>query len=691
MSRTRIVGGNLIKITGGTYRIFAKEGIEFHSNGKIIENAKEGTIYGEPQQPPKLEIESSIFPACIHFYRSKLHSEGKYGNKDLFYKGEFGFDKFESQVCAEGTYSDYQPLLHTVPKEELVKDEKIHLSAYASMYPPGVEGNQDNKKSTITVYVLAKESKTKLKNASKVRFSSSNPTAIKIIGNDTLTLTINDVSPQALTLECLQPFDKDVVITAIAEGDVFVLGQLIIKANAKRYSTIIQPVEIVFSSQENLNVVSIPNAPLFKELEKKFNNNSFNQAYIYGELAPQTQKIIVNKKEFLDQQYLFELNGLLYGRKEEKDDKDKLRKEFNSLIESKYTSALNKISTGNPEELKNQIEKQEIKLLETFDKEFDYKLGQDLVYAQKKHQEKIVTKAWNHPKVQAEYSKYLKLKQQSREGGGTMPLNKHNTLHLFYSKDIHGGGDSSTIETDDNGTLVLPRLVQAYSLLGTGVCYVFDSGLKAADNITTILHELGHSLGLEHPFEKSLGNYEKRIKNKRYKEDIEAEIKELEKKISSKDEPQPIQSGTNAQHLYNSIKRGIEKKVTGNYFHNIFINPILGNSQGALVSEQNHQFYLGIDRTAHEEGTETEISQTKEELENKLKALKAEKETADNLVVYPNWKTQSETLDNYMDYYQKANSSDINPDFERKSYTQKQWRIIQEKGVEITVLKTITQ
>ncbi|QYS91563.1 hypothetical protein JJC04_01875 [Flavobacterium covae] len=146
MSRTRIVGGNLIKITGGTYRIFAKEGIEFHSNGKIIENAKEGTVYGDPQQPPKLEIESSIFPACIHFYRSKLHSEGKYGNKDLFYKGEFGFDKFESQVCAEGTYSDYQPLLHTVPKEELVKDEKIHLSAYASMYPPGVEGNQDNKK-----------------------------------------------------------------------------------------------------------------------------------------------------------------------------------------------------------------------------------------------------------------------------------------------------------------------------------------------------------------------------------------------------------------------------------------------------------------------------------------------------------------------------------------------------------------
>ncbi|AND64389.1 hypothetical protein AX766_08175 [Flavobacterium covae] len=685
MSRTRIVGGNLIKITGGTYRIFAKEGIEFHSNGKIIENAKEGTIYGEPQQPPKLEIESSIFPACIHFYRSKLHSEGKYGNKDLFYKGEFGFDKFESQVCAEGTYSDYQPLLHTVPKEELVKDEKIHLSAYASMYPPGVEGNQDNKKSTITVYVLAKESKTKLKNASKVRFSSSNPTAIKIIGNDTLTLTINDVSPQALTLECLQPFDKDVVITAIAEGDVFVLGQLIIKANAKRYSTIIQPVEIVFSSQENLNVVSIPNAPLFKELEKKFNNNSFNQAYIYGELAPQTQKIIVNKKDFMDKGHLFELNDLMYVKKKKKDDDS--TKDFNKLIESKYTYALKKMGAGNPAELEIQIKRQEQKLLATFDKEFDYKLGKDLVYAQKKHQEKIVTKAWNHPNVQAEYSKYLELKQQYKQNGGTLPLNKHNTLHLFYSKDIHGGGDNSTAEADSSGQMIIDT-VHAYSALGSGVCYIFDSGLKAADNITTILHELGHSLGLEHSFEELLGNYEKRTKNKRYKEDIEVEIKELEKKISSKDEPQPIQSGTNAQHLYNSIKRAIEYKKPGEFFENFFLNAILGNlqTQGALISEEKHQFYLD----SSQELSATQ-AQTKEELKNKLKVLKIEKETADGLVVYPNWKTQSETLDNYMDYYQKANSSDINPDFERKSYTQKQWRIMQEKGVEITVLKTITQ
>ncbi|MDI9309515.1 MAG: hypothetical protein QM535_04820 [Limnohabitans sp.] len=36
----------------------------------------------------------------------------------------------------------------------------------------------------------------------------------------------------------------------------------------------------------------------------------------------------------------------------------------------------------------------------------------------------------------------------------------------------------------------------------------------------------------------------------------------------------------------------------------------------------------------------------------KLKALKVEKETADSLVTYPRWKSQSETLENYMDYHQ---------------------------------------
>lgn len=42
MSRTRIVGGNITKITGGKYKIFAKDNIEFHSNKQVMQNAKDG-------------------------------------------------------------------------------------------------------------------------------------------------------------------------------------------------------------------------------------------------------------------------------------------------------------------------------------------------------------------------------------------------------------------------------------------------------------------------------------------------------------------------------------------------------------------------------------------------------------------------------------------------------------------------
>lgn len=638
-------------------------------------------IFGD-YQPSKV-FTNEVFTACIQFYRSKEQAAGKYGNKDLTYKGEFGFDKFDKKVCAEGLVSEYETLDGIIPNDEVITGVKKYVCPYLTIWPPHVEGNLDTKKSKITVYVKAEKGTIELAKSSDIEFTSSNKN-ISILGTKVVPLTI-DGEAQPLTLECKGPFEKDVTIEARAKGEFEILGKLIIKANAIRYKTIIQPVEVVFSSQENLNVITIPNDPLFKELEKKFNYNSFNQAYIYGELAPQTKKIIVNKKDFMDKGHLFELNGLMYVKKKKKDDDSTIK--FNGLIESKYTYALNKISRSNPEELKNQIEKQEIKLLETFDKEFDYKLGKDIAYAQKKHQEKIVTKAWNHPNVQAEYSHYVKLKQQYSQTGGILPLNKQNTIHLFYSRDIHGGGDNTTTQTDSSGHMVIDT-VHAYSAPGTGVCYIFDSGLRASDNITTILHELGHSLGLQHTFEESLGKYENRINNIRYKEDIETEIKELEKKISNKDEPQPIQNGTNVQHLYNSIKRGLDFNRPGDHFEKLFLNAILKNTknEGALISEQKNQFYLD----SNQESSATQ-AQTKEELKNKLKVLKAEKETADSLVVYPNWKTQSETLDNYMDYYQKENSSDINPDFERKSFTQKQWSIMQEKGESISVLKPTNQ
>ena len=60
MSRTRIVGGNITKITGGKYKIFAKDNIEFHSNKQVMQNAKDGIFCGEPEKPTERKTDYLI-------------------------------------------------------------------------------------------------------------------------------------------------------------------------------------------------------------------------------------------------------------------------------------------------------------------------------------------------------------------------------------------------------------------------------------------------------------------------------------------------------------------------------------------------------------------------------------------------------------------------------------------------------
>jgi hypothetical protein len=56
MSRTRIVGGNILKTTGGDYKIYSDENIEIHSGGQITQTSVEGISFGKPKKPPKPKI-----------------------------------------------------------------------------------------------------------------------------------------------------------------------------------------------------------------------------------------------------------------------------------------------------------------------------------------------------------------------------------------------------------------------------------------------------------------------------------------------------------------------------------------------------------------------------------------------------------------------------------------------------------
>ncbi|ENA1795670.1 hypothetical protein ABF176_002517 [Flavobacterium psychrophilum] len=57
MSRTRIVGGKIIKTTGGNHSMYSKGNIVFTAGGTITETGVEnGIVFGTPQKPPKIKI-----------------------------------------------------------------------------------------------------------------------------------------------------------------------------------------------------------------------------------------------------------------------------------------------------------------------------------------------------------------------------------------------------------------------------------------------------------------------------------------------------------------------------------------------------------------------------------------------------------------------------------------------------------
>jgi hypothetical protein len=56
MSRIRIVGGKIIKTTGGEHNMYSEGNIVFNANGAITETSDVGITFGEPKEAPKLKM-----------------------------------------------------------------------------------------------------------------------------------------------------------------------------------------------------------------------------------------------------------------------------------------------------------------------------------------------------------------------------------------------------------------------------------------------------------------------------------------------------------------------------------------------------------------------------------------------------------------------------------------------------------
>ena len=70
MSRTRIVGGKITKIVEGDFKIYSKGNITYNSQQQVIETAKEGITYGEPES---IKLEDAFIP-LVELIQSKHYN-----------------------------------------------------------------------------------------------------------------------------------------------------------------------------------------------------------------------------------------------------------------------------------------------------------------------------------------------------------------------------------------------------------------------------------------------------------------------------------------------------------------------------------------------------------------------------------------------------------------------------------------
>ncbi len=626
-------------------------------------------------------------PGVVSFYRSKEHAMGNYGAKDTSYTGTFGFDRFDTKVMAEGMVNEYAIVAGVESQQKTVDGDHRHLCSYLSLYPPNANGNTTSAK----VYVRLEPSK-EFTNGDPdlglIHFISSAPDSVAIAGaNDNGAVTImltmgkqkdathNAVAIGELQIECLQEFSTPVTITAkrITKETDKIVGQLIVYPNHERYTTTIQPVVLKLATAEGKTVDKIPNSPFLNTLVKACNTKSFNQSYIHAALAPHTNVITLSRSQ-LDQ-YLEDREGKLHLKNEN------TALQYNTMVESRYAALL--VNQGQKNKAEEKVKEKGQKLLEVFDKKYNYNKS-GIQKAKKGYDKKMVTTIWQHPKVQAAYTRYQQAKQSYDQlGGADTALDKTHKIHLFITQDIYGAyGDAA-----------------AYSATTSGIAHIFNLLLQDATAITGTLHEIGHSLGLEHTFSNDLGTTILKQDGVTYKQDVDSELDRLKEKnqnlIINQKELTKINKGKESIFLteieifqlkkidlqYFLIQKGLTKKSDFNKNIDYFESSFLSFIKTSIGIESN-PLSIGTGAIKSIEELEKEINTTTK----KIAELEVQQKTAIKGKELPKKKSKSTSLENYMDYTH-TDSGSKNTTMQRKVFYQWQWDILRTTGKTHNYLK----
>ncbi|WP_338790394.1 hypothetical protein [Bernardetia sp. MNP-M8] len=686
-------------------------------------------------------LQLSKSPHIVSFYRSQIQAEKKsssYGSNDTSYNGEFGFDRFDDSVVADGMMKHYEILKEVESDEKTYKKDHSYLCPYLSLWPPNVEGNKKNTKNKAKIYVaLEKSTEFKKENATQVTidFESEDDKSVVINGKKTasLSLKLDDKHTNLpyIEVECIAEFDKEIAV--LAKVSNVVIGKMILYPNKERYKALIQPVYVSLGTTTSTSKLEVPTSSISDIDEVALldcaNNHSLNQAYIYAEIASKTHKIELKKSELTDFLETRADNSKTYLYKD-----GKKRSDFNKKVKELYTAIL---AGGNI--AKERVRKDEVyqssgvqQAILNFRVELKSHFNHNFTdanrvkKAQKLSEKTELNNFWMRSDVNdsvtgsGAYDMFL-AKEKSMlatlKKEGISDLDKpHQTIaiptdrvHVFY----FGGIEASYAEPIG----AVNKLVPGYTGVGGGISYIFEMGFKMPD---AILHEIAHGLGLGHTFEEKIEYNDKKGVRTDFFVNIDLDIteqqqksyegfKENDKKMFEaiedwrKEYKQengidlPIEDAYLSYAKYKTlsfsyqsiVKEGEKIDATPSYDDYLLFKDFIANLQLTILSEADisnltldSSFLSYSKKLALIQDMDKRLSEHPQEIKDLKKELKKAPEREVNVIVHP----QSDTMENYMDY--DFDDTGNKQNFERKSFYKEQWEIMRKIGSKFfTLLK----